>query len=59
MPRKVWTDTTIKTAAQAEEEGLTPGIKFTTGKGPRCLLLAAGGRDGFGKTHKISTVIHT
>ena len=34
---------------QAKEEGLSTGIKFPSGRGPRCLLLAAGGHDGFGK----------
>ena len=46
----VWLYSKVWFPFKAEEQGLTTGIKFPGGRGKRCLLLGAGGLDGWGKT---------
>ena len=45
--QKRWHDTNVRTAEDAECEGLTTGIARPTGLGKRVILLAIGGIDGF------------
>ena len=49
MPSRILTDTTVKSAADAEERGLTTGVKRPAGKGQRLIMMAMGGINGFVK----------
>ena len=46
-PTKHWHDTTIHTAKEAAELGLTTGTIRPPGRGERLILIGAGGREGF------------
>lgn len=44
---KVWKDTTIKTPKDAYMAGLSTGLKNPTQRGPRFVIVHAGGKNGF------------
>lgn len=44
---KAWRDTSIKTPKQAALEGLSTGLKAPTARGPRFVIVHAGGDHGF------------
>ena len=48
-PTKILTDTTVHSAKDAQNRGLTTGIPRVSGKGPRVILLGMGSADGFVK----------
>lgn len=43
----VWTDTTVKSSADAFRRGLTTGLKQPSGKGQRVIVTHIGSKDGF------------
>ena len=46
-PSKILTDTTISSAKDADEKGLTTGIPRPAGKGARVIMIGIGSKDGF------------
>lgn len=50
---KIWRDTTIRTPKEAFLAGLTTGLKDPTHRGPRFVILHAGGKDGFVNNGKL------
>ena len=50
---KVWQDTTINTPMDAFMAGLTTGLKEPTERGPRFVIVHAGGERGFVKDGKM------
>ena len=44
---KMWHDTTIHTAQEAKDQGLTTGTLKPPGRGERLILIGAGGREGW------------
>ena len=47
MNGKVWVDTTVTSAADANEKGLSTGIKIPAGKGKRLIIIGMGSIDGW------------
>ena len=45
--KRQWHDTTIHTAQEAKDKGLTPGILRPPGRGERLILIGAGGIEGW------------
>ena len=45
--RKKWHDTTVKTAKEAKDRGLSTGNIKPPGRGERLILIGAGGIDGW------------
>ena len=46
-PKKMWHDTTVHTAKEAKERGLTPGTLRPPGRGERLIMIGGGGREGW------------
>ena len=46
-PARVLTDTTIKSAQDAADRGLSTGIPIKAGKGSRLIIIGMGGKDGW------------
>ena len=46
-PKKMWHDTTVHTAKEAKDRGLTPGTLSPPGRGERLIMIGAGGREGW------------
>ena len=46
-PKKKWHDTTVQTAKQAKDQGLSTGNIKPPGRGERLILIGAGGIDGW------------
>ena len=45
--RRVWCDTTVVSAEDAAEKGLSTGLKIPSGKGQRCIIIGIGNENGW------------
>ena len=45
--RRVWIDTTVVSAEDAAEKGLSTGLKIPSGKGQRCIIVGIGNENGW------------
>ena len=46
-PKRIWHDTTIKSAREANQLGLSTGVKRESGRGQRVMVLGIGGEEGW------------
>ena len=46
-PKRIWHDTTIKSAREANQLGLSTGVKRESGRGQRVMVLGLGGEEGW------------
>ena len=45
--KKVWIDSSVVSATDADEKGLSTGLKIPSGKGQRCIMIGIGSVDGW------------